>query len=173
MIHDTRVRVLWDRPPGRGKYVLYWMQQSQRARFNPALEYAVREANALGLPVVVGFGLMDDYPEANARHYAFMLDGLRDVQLDLRERGVKFVVRRGPPADVAVGLAADAALVVCDRGYLRHQKQWRDDVAARAGTRVVEVEGDVVVPVDVASDKQEHAARTLRPKIHKHLVLLR
>ena len=31
------------------------------------------------LPVVVGFGLTDGYPEANLRHYAFMLQGLRDV----------------------------------------------------------------------------------------------
>ena len=28
-----------------GKYVLYWMQQSQRAHANPALEHAVRLAN--------------------------------------------------------------------------------------------------------------------------------
>ena len=32
---------------------------------------------------------------------------------------------------------------------------------------MVEVEGDVVVPVDLASDKSETAARTLRPKIEK------
>ncbi|HEX8910708.1 MAG TPA: deoxyribodipyrimidine photo-lyase [Humisphaera sp.] len=169
MIQPTRVRVISDKPVAAGKYVLYWMQQSQRARFNHALEYAIVRANELKLPLVVGFGLMDDYPEANARHYAFMLQGLRDVEVDLRERGIKFVCRRGQPADVAVGLAKEAALVVCDRGYLRHQKRWRDDVADRAGTRVVEVESDVVVPVDVASDKQEYAARTIRPKIHKRL----
>jgi deoxyribodipyrimidine photo-lyase len=31
----------------------------------------------------------------------------------------------------------------------------------------VQVEGDVVVPVDEASDKAEHVARTLRPKIER------
>jgi deoxyribodipyrimidine photo-lyase len=146
--------------------VLYWMQQSQRAAANPALEHAVGAANRLGLPVVVGFGLTADYPEANRRHYAFMLQGLQEVEQALAARGIGLVVRRGRPDQVALGLAADAALLVCDRGYLRHQKQWRAAVAREAPCRVVQVEGDVVVPVEVASDREESAARTLRPKLH-------
>jgi deoxyribodipyrimidine photo-lyase len=144
------------------------MQQSQRTRFNHALEFAIEQANALNRPLVVGFGLMDDYPEANERHYAFMLQGLRDVERALRERRIQFVIRRGSPPRVALHLASEAAIVVCDRGYLRHQKRWRDQVADRARCRVVQVESDVVVPVEVASDKHEFAARTIRPKIHRH-----
>ncbi len=53
-------------------------------RFNPALEFAVEEANARDLPVLVCFGLTDGYPEANARHYAFMLEGLAEVERALR-----------------------------------------------------------------------------------------
>jgi deoxyribodipyrimidine photo-lyase len=34
---------------------------------------------------------------------------------------------------------------------------------------VIQVESDVVVPVELASDKRETAARTLRPKISRHL----
>jgi len=34
---------------------------------------------------------------------------------------------------------------------------------------MVEVESDAIVPVAVASDKQEYAARTIRPKIHREL----
>ena len=141
MVEDTRVKRLNDRDLRRGRYVLYWMQQSQRASFNPALEYAIEVANREGLPVLVAFGLTDDYPEANLRHYPFMLEGLRDVAETLAERRIKFVVRRGAPNDVAVALGQDAALVVCDRGYLRHQKAWRADVAdpravrARPGRR--------------------------------------
>src|SRR5687768_16522351 len=174
MIDPTRVQVLSDKPVragagAGGKYVLYWMQASQRTRFNHALEYAIARANASKLPVVVCFGLTDDYPEANARHYLFMLQGLRDVETGLRERRIAFEIRRGEPPQVALNLSRQAALVVCDRGYLRHQKQWRDVVADGARCQVVEVESDVVVPVEVASDKPEFAARTLRPKIHRHL----
>ncbi len=164
---DARVQPLNDRPAAAGRYVLYWMQQSQRAAGNPALEHAVGEANRLRLPVVVGFGLTADYPEANRRHYAFMLQGLREVGQTLPARGIGFVVRRGRPDEVALDLAEDAALVVCDRGYLRHQKQWRAAVAQRAPCRVVQVEGDLVVPVEAASDREESAARTLRPKLQR------
>jgi deoxyribodipyrimidine photo-lyase len=34
---------------------------------------------------------------------------------------------------------------------------------------VIEVESDVIVPVEVASGKEEYAARTIRNKIHSHL----
>jgi deoxyribodipyrimidine photo-lyase len=144
------------------------MQQSQRAASNPALEHAVDCANRLGLPVVVGFGLTDGYPEANARHYAFMLEGLQETHTALGDRGIAFVMRRASPDDAALELAGRAALVVCDRGYLRHQKLWRLRVAQRAGCRVVQVEGDVVVPVALVSDKRETAARTIRPKLLRH-----
>ena len=153
----------------RGGYVLYWMQQAQRTELNHALEYAVHRANELELPLLVAFGLMDDYPEANRRHYHFMLQGLADVETALADRKISFVVQRGAPDEVALRLGKDAALVVCDRGYLRHQRQWREHVAAEATCPVVQVESDVVVPVELVSDKVETAARTIRPKITKHL----
>jgi deoxyribodipyrimidine photo-lyase len=168
-IHPERIHWRNDRPVAGGRYVLYWMQQSQRAEWNHALEYAVQRANARGEPVVVGFGLTDAYPEANLRHYAFLLDGLAETARAVERRGARFVVRGGDPADVALVLAREASLVVCDRGYLRHQRAWRDRVAREAGRAVIEVESDVVVPVASASGKQEWAARTIRPRIHARL----
>jgi deoxyribodipyrimidine photo-lyase len=165
VIEPERLTGLNAAPEQPGDYVLYWMQNSQRAEFNPALEVAIAEANRLGLPVLVGFGLTADYPEANARHYAFMLEGLAETEHTLRQRGVGFVIRLGNPGDAALTLAQRAALVVCDRGYLRPQRNWRARVAAEAGRRVLQVEGDVVVPVELVSTKPEIGARTLRPKL--------
>jgi deoxyribodipyrimidine photo-lyase len=163
-----RIRPLNDAPPDpAGSYVLYWMQQSQRAPFNHALEYAARRANERDQGLVVGFGLTDAYPEANERHYAFMLEGLAETAQTLQTRGIKFVLRAGEPDEVALALAAEASLVVCDRGYLRHQRRWRERVAEDAGKSVVQVESDVVVPVEAASDKAEFAARTIRPKLRR------
>lgn len=169
MIHPTRVRPLNALPPREGQYVLYWMQASQRAQCNHALEYAIRQAIERGLSVLVAFGLTPDFPEANARHYAFMLEGLRETQAALARRGVPLVVRLGSPPEVALRLAQEAALLVTDRGYLRVQRQWRQEVARRAPCPVVQVESDVVVPVEVASDKEEYAARTIRPRVQRHL----
>src|ERR671921_291475 len=125
-IQSTRLRTLREAEPVKdAAYVLYWMQQSQRAAFNPALEFALEQANARDLPVLVCFGLTDGYPEANARHYAFMLEGLAEVETALARRGIAFAIRRGAPDEVALALSQEAALVVCDRGYLKPQKAWR------------------------------------------------
>ncbi len=168
-IQEERVQNLNDGDVREGDYVLYWMQSSQRAEQNHALEYAVQRANDLDQRLLVIFGLTDDYPEANLRHYAFMLDGLRDAQEALEDRGIKMVVRRGSPDEVAIEAGKDASLIVTDRGYMRPQKRWRQKVAREAGCLVTQVESDVVVPVELASGKQERAARTLRPKIGKYL----
>ena len=168
-IHDSRIQHLNDRDVVPGRYVLYWMQQSQRAEINHALEYGVQEANRLGCGVVVVFGLTDDYPEANLRHYTFMLEGLKETEQALRKRGVRMVVRRGSPPEVALELGRAARLIVCDCGYLRHQKAWRQAVARTAACRVVQVESDLVVPVETASAKAQIGARTLRPRIHRQL----
>jgi len=169
-IQDTRIQKLNDFGiRSGGIYVLYWMQQSQRAEYNHALEFAIQQGNDLGLGVVVVFGLTDDYPEANLRHYSFMLEGLTETQALLAKRGIKMVIRRGSPPDVALKLGQDAAMIVCDRGYLKHQRIWRDRMAREADCRVVQVESDVIVPLELVSQKAEYAARTIRPKIQKHL----
>ncbi len=168
-VQATRIKPLNDVDIRKGDYVLYWMQQSQRAAYNHALEYAVQQANKLSQPLMVGFGLMDDYPEANLRHYTFMLEGLMETRAALASRGIKMVLRRGQPPEVALELGRRASIIVCDRGYLRHQRAWRRQAAKHARCPVVQVESDVVVPVGVVSDKAEYAARTIRPKIHRHL----
>lgn len=145
------------------------MQASQREDWNHALEHAIERANELRLPVLVAFGLTDDYPEANERHYAFMLEGLRETAAALAERGIPFRMHHGAPDKVAIDAAQKAALVVTDRGYLRYQRAWRRNVAEHAGCPVVQVETDAVVPVQTASDKEEYAARTLRPKLERIL----
>lgn len=167
-MQPERIELLNERAPAAdGRYVLYWMQAAQRAACNHALEHAIGLADARGEPLVVGFGLMDDYPEANLRHYRFMLEGLRETAADLARRGIGFVMRHGSPPRVALDLAREASLVVCDKGYLRHQRAWREEVGRAAGRQALQVEGEVVVPVAVASDKAEVGARTLRPKLQR------
>lgn len=168
-IEPERIRRRNEAPAKSGDYVLYWMQQSQRAEFNPALEFAIDQANELGLPVVVGFGLTTNVPEAPAHAYPFMIEGLREVERQLAERKIPLIVRTGSPPNVALELATRAALLVCDRGYLRWQREWRWALEGRADCPVLEVEGDVVVPIESVSTKAEYAARTIRPKIRRQM----
>ena len=132
-IQASRITRLNEAAPREGaRYVLYLMHQAMRAGFNPALELAVEEANARDLPVVVAFGLLDGvkrFPEANARHYAFLLQGLADAQAALERRGIAFVLLRAPPDEAALRLEPEAALVVLDHGYLTVQKRFREATA--------------------------------------------
>jgi deoxyribodipyrimidine photo-lyase len=58
-IQEERVQNLTESGVGDGDYVLYWMQSSQRAEQNHALEYAVQRANEMGQRLLVVFGLTD------------------------------------------------------------------------------------------------------------------
>ncbi|MGD2176707.1 MAG: deoxyribodipyrimidine photo-lyase [Anaerolineae bacterium] len=169
MIQDERVQFLNSENAQGGDYVLYWMQHAQRAHYNHALVYAVREANHRRLPLLAVFGITQRFPEANTRSYAFMLEGLRETQGALRDRGIQLTLRLQPPVEAVAGLAEDAALVVVDRGYLRIERRWRQRVAKRLPCRLVQVESDVVVPLETTSKKEEYAAYTIRPRIHRHL----
>jgi deoxyribodipyrimidine photo-lyase len=169
MIQKERIKALNAKETRKGRYVLYWMQASQRTEDNHALEYAVLKANALKQPLVVFFGITDRFPEANERHYTFMLEGLRDVKRSLEKRGIRMVVQHTSPDQGVVQFAKGASLVVVDRGYLRIQKEWRNRAAGLIECPLVQVETDVIVPVEETSPKEEYAAATIRSKIHRKL----
>jgi deoxyribodipyrimidine photo-lyase len=165
VIEETRLKVIKASSPCPGRYVLYWMQSSQRTAWNHALAYAIEQANGVDLPVLVFFGLTARYPEANLRHYAFVLDGLRETAQDLAERGIRLVVRKCHPPDGALALAREGALVMVDRGYLRHQRSWRRELGRQAACPVIQVEADAVVPVQTAYPKAAWNAAVLRRRL--------
>jgi deoxyribodipyrimidine photo-lyase len=169
MIQKERVKPLNQKSMKKGDYVLYWMQASQRTEYNHALEYAISKANELRQPLIVFFGITDHFPEANERHYTFMLEGLREVEQSLEKRGIQMVILHESPERGIMQMSKKASLVVVDRGYLRIQKEWRKRVAKRIDCQLIQVESDVIVPVEEASPKEEYAAATIRPKIHKKL----
>lgn len=148
-----------------GDFVLYWMQAAVRGKGNLALDWAVARADELDLPVVALFCLVDDFPSAAPAHYRFLLKGLEEARRTLADRGIALAVARGRPAAAIGELSARAALVVADCGYSRLQRAWLSEAAAAAACRLVRVEGDVVVPVGVASDKEEWSAFTLRRRV--------
>jgi len=171
MIEESRIQPLNKNQPLKGEYILYWMQASQRAEHNHALEYAIGQANERKLPVIVFFGLTDAFPEASERHYFFMLEGLQEVKQTLKTKGIGMVVERCSPEEGAAKLAGRAALVICDRGYLKIQNKWREQVAKSIGCPLIQVESDVVVPVEITSGKEEYSAATLRRKLQRVLPL--
>jgi deoxyribodipyrimidine photo-lyase len=170
MSQPERIEQLNNQPMRRREYVLYWMQAAQRAEDNHALERAIEVANQRNKPVVVCFSLTERFaPEANVRHYAFMLEGLRQTYTALSRRNIPFVVLRGDPVKNVLSLARRADAAVVDDGYLRTQRAWRTQAARQMDCRLEEVTTNLIVPVCAASDKENFSAGTLRPRISRRL----
>lgn len=169
MIPQGRIKVLSEKEIQDRPYVVYWMQASQRTYMNHALEYAIGAANDLEKKLLVYFGLTDGYPEADRRHYSFMLQGLDDVRRSLAQRGIRMVVLKGRPDEGLDNLSSLTSMIVADRGYLRLQREWRKNAAERSDCRIVEIESDVMVPVEIASNKDEFSAATIRRKLEREI----
>ena len=168
-IQKERIKALNRKEIRKGGYVLYWMQASHRVEYNHALEFAILKANELRQPLIVFFGITDQFPEANERHYTFMLEGLKEVKHSLEKRGIQMVILHQSPEIGLLQLSKKASLVVVDRGYLRIQRGWRDDASKKIDCPLIQVETDVVVPVEETSIKEEYAAATIRSKIKRKL----
>ncbi|HEX2571484.1 MAG TPA: deoxyribodipyrimidine photo-lyase, partial [Polyangia bacterium] len=120
-------------------------------------------------PVVVFLGLVPFYPRANWRHYQFLVEGLPVLAERLARRGVGFVLRRYPDHRL-LPLVAEVrpCLLVGDENPLRETETWREHVAAQLAVPFFTVDADVVVPTALIS-REQFAARTLRPRIHRLL----
>jgi deoxyribodipyrimidine photo-lyase len=130
-----------------GRSIVYWMQRAVRITDNPALDVAIEAGNLLGLPVVVFFSVIPNYPHANLRHYHFLQQGLRDVSVDAAERGVGFVLRRHPDNSLESFLEeVQAALLIGDENPCREPERWRQVLSRRLRLPYWTVDADVVVP---------------------------
>ena len=165
MIQEQRLHLHNRKTLKDKQYVLYWMQASQGAEYNHALECAIEKANQLRKPLLAIFGITENFPSANLRHYYFMLEGLKETKAALAARGIKLVIAVQSPEKAAVEFAKGACLVLADSGYLRIQRQWREHVAQHIDCPFIEVESNVIVPVEEASHKEEFSAGTFRPRI--------
>jgi len=155
----------------RGRYGIYFLEASQRSRQNFALETAIYLANQLKVPLIVYFGLTDKYRFSNLRYYKFMLEGIVKLKKSLRKSGIKPVNLKADPPEGLIQLSEKASFIVLDRGYLKHQRVWRKKIIEKINLPIIEIEGDVIVPVEFISKRAEAFARTIRPKIMKYLTL--
>ncbi len=170
LVDDARVTVRrGGAPDPGGQCVVYWMQRAQRGRDNHALDLAVQVGNTLGLPVVVYFAGISNFPNANLRHYVFLNQGLVDVSDDLAERNVSFVLRNAPN-ESHERLLKDvrAALCIGDENPMREPERWRKDLAERLRIPFWTVDADVVVPTRRV-EKAQYAAYTMRPRLYRLL----
>lgn len=151
-----------------GRAVVYVMSRDQRVCDNHALAFAQTLAIERGVPLYVLFILYDRPVVRRAReHLMFMLRGLREVERDLGALHIGFELKVGDPMSLvpAYATSINAAAIVLDASPLRAPRKIAQAIASVAGRPVYAVDAHNIVPLAVASRKQEIGARTLRPKI--------
>ncbi|WP_367182516.1 deoxyribodipyrimidine photo-lyase [Edaphobacter sp.] len=170
LTNDPRVTIRRNGAPDPdGRCVVYWMQRAQRGQDNHAVDLAVKIAAALDLPVVVYFAGISNFPHANLRHYAFLNQGLVDVEEDLAARDIGFVMRRAPHESHERFFAdVQAAIVIGDENPMREPERWRKQLASALEIPFWTVDTDVVVPSKLI-EKAQYGAYTIRPRIQRLL----
>jgi deoxyribodipyrimidine photo-lyase len=170
MVNIKRVRNLKKGPNVNGP-VLYWMSRDQRIYDNWALSYALEISENTGQHLMVLFNLYDDYPGATWRHYDFMLKGLRKIESRLKELNIPFSVVVGDPAVTIPKFIRQHHIshMVTDFDPLKIKRSWKESLLKIVEIPVDEVDAHNIVPCWLASDKEEFAAYTFRPKIKRRL----
>ncbi len=169
-VNPKRVRILATGYEKDGP-VIYWMSRDQRVNDNWALLYAQGLAKERSSPLAVVFCLLPEFLEATTRQYNFMLDGLREVEQNLRDLNIPLFLRHGnPEQEISRFLKSyDASIMVSDFSPLRINRDWKTSLSRQIDLPFFEVDAHNIVPCWIASPKKEWAAYSFRPKINRLL----
>lgn len=169
-VNPKRIRVLVRKEKAKGP-VVYWMARDQRVCDNWALLHAKELAEKDGSPLAVVFCLVPKFLGATSRQYRFMLQGLKEVERNLRALDIAFFLLQGDPGrEIPAFLSdQDASTLVCDFSPLRQSQIWKKVVTSKIELPFYEVDAHNIVPCWLASPKAEWAAYSFRPKIHRLL----
>lgn len=153
--------------------VLYWMSRDARVQDNWAMLFAQKVALKNEVPLHICFCLVPKFLDATIRHYKFMLAGLQEIEQECTRLNIAFHLLLGPAATHIPKFVQENRIgaVICDFSPLRVPLAWLDEVKRKLPDSVAlcQVDAHNIVPVWVASDKQEYAARTIRTKINGKL----
>jgi deoxyribodipyrimidine photo-lyase len=150
-----------------GGPVIYWMERDQRANDNWALIYALQEANEKNVPLCVVFCLAPDHLGGTQRQYTFMVDGLRQLELELKKRGIGFHLLQGLPGiELPSFLHQEGAgSLVTDFDPLKPSMELKQRVGGTVDIPVVEVDAHNVVPCRVVSKRRIMSFANFRSKV--------
>ncbi|MFZ1626716.1 MAG: deoxyribodipyrimidine photo-lyase [Candidatus Moraniibacteriota bacterium] len=174
-VKRERIRNINEVPIGEGP-VVYWMNREIRTKDNWALLYAQELALEKKVPLIVVYNLVLGFLGGGYRQWSFKIGGLKEVEATLAKKNTSFflVVDRGEAGDSSKGLldfftSVKAGAVVTDFSPIRTQMQWVKEIKKNISCAFQMIDAHNIVPVWAASPKEEWAAYTLRPKLHRLL----
>jgi deoxyribodipyrimidine photo-lyase len=169
-MHKERIKILRQVELSKNP-VVYWMSRDQRADDNWALLYSQNLALELESPLIVIFCVVPEFLNAAYRQYYFMIEGLKSLKSKLENKNIEFHLLIGSPEDKIPEFIEDNSItaIVTDFDPLKIKKQWKQSVLNKTNISFYEVDAHNIVPCQYASNKQEWAAYTFRPKINRLL----
>ncbi|MDQ7020621.1 MAG: deoxyribodipyrimidine photo-lyase [Candidatus Dojkabacteria bacterium] len=151
--------------------IIYVMSRDQRVNDNHALLAASKHAEALGSAVIVYFNI---YPKVKNRikpQYEFMFKGLTEIVKDLNKLNISFISSVGDFNKSVLELVnkLNVSTIYFDFSPLNGPINTKKKLAEKLKIPCYVVDTHNIVPIWVTSDKEEYAARTIRPKINSKL----
>lgn len=155
-----------------GDAVIYVMSRDQRVQDNHALLTAQHDAIEQHLPLIVLFNVYSRTGFRSREHYDFMQHGLLEVSRQLATLNIPFIMRTGNPVDSIRDVLHEtrANHIHFDFSPLGSPRKLVENIAKTFIGSTYVTDTHNIVPTWITSDKQEFAARTIRPKIHRLLV---
>ncbi|MBC7546214.1 deoxyribodipyrimidine photo-lyase, partial [Candidatus Saccharibacteria bacterium] len=156
--------------PFNGKSVVYIMSRDQRVEDNHALILAQNLAIAKKVPLYVLFVLME-VKSRSYEHYEFMLEGLSEVASSASKYNISFVMRAGHNDLEILRFVQEVGCgaLFFDFSPLKHARSIAKKVANHLKIPISVVDTHNIIPLWIASSKQEYAAHTMRRKVHQNL----
>ena len=136
--------------------VICWTRKALRGHENPALDVAICVANRLRRPLLVLIEVEDRYAYSTARRQHFVLEGVVELQQELRERGIRcatHVHRDGNRQRPACSLAYRASLVIAEEPF---SEPWKHGIEVLAS-------GKFSAPVWLVDCESIYPARKTSP----------
>jgi deoxyribodipyrimidine photo-lyase len=166
----NRVRALNEAPYKSGP-VVYWMSRDQRVNDNWAIIHAQNLALKHKSTLVVLFCLVPNFLGATIRQYGFMLKGLQKIEKELSKKNIRLIILPGKPENEIPKFIKrnKIGILVSDFSPLKINLEWKEKIKRKIKVPFYEIDAHNIVPVWVASTKQEFGAYTIRPKINKLL----
>ncbi len=152
--------------------VIYKINRDQRVKDNWALIYAQELAQQNNQTLIVIFGLSPFYSNITLRHYDFMIKGLQEVEKKLKEKNIPFYILKDTSHKPFLEFLnkVNASALITDFNPLKTSQNWNSKIKDSLDIPFYEVDAHNICPCRQTSPKQEFAARTIRPKIHKLLI---
>jgi deoxyribodipyrimidine photo-lyase len=112
------------------KTAIWWIRRDLRLSDNQALTEALRQADIV-MPVFILDPKLLASEYAGQARLAFLLDGLRELDNNLKRRGSQLILRRGDPLEVLTGLLRETGAegIFAEEDYSPYARQRDEQVA--------------------------------------------